>query len=142
MQQLNPRLQTALGNAQTIISFRVSRADAEVLSRVLSYVNPEQIKHGKQATVQHPLYSPLHEQWEGFIHYLTKQKVHQFTVKTADDRFAVIWSEKMIRQEHSSDKLDRIIEELIKQQGKNYSLLQEKQVKPIKSISPQPMYVY
>jgi len=29
--QLNTRLQTALGNAQTIISFRVSRADAEVL---------------------------------------------------------------------------------------------------------------
>jgi hypothetical protein len=140
--QLNPRLQTALGNAQTIISFRVSRADAEVLSRVLGYVDPEQIKHAKQASVQHPLYSPLHEQWEGFIQHLTKQKVRQFTVKTADDRLAVIWSENMKEQKHSNEELEVIIEGLIKQRGKNYSLLQAKQFKPEKSISPQPMYVY
>ena len=33
--QLSPGLQTALGNAQTIITFRISRADAEVMARVL-----------------------------------------------------------------------------------------------------------
>ena len=73
--QLNTRLQTALGNAQTMVTFRVSRADAEVLSRILGNVNPEQIKHDKQINVQHPLYSPLNEQWESFIQHLTTQKV-------------------------------------------------------------------
>ena len=115
--QLNSRLQTALGNAQTIISFRVSRADAEVLSRILGKVDPEQIKHNKQTDIQHPMYSPLHEQWEGFIQHLTKQKVRQFTVKTADDRLANIWSEK-INCSHSTDKKgDSVIRRLLKQNG-------------------------
>jgi len=43
--QLSSGLQIALGNAQTIIAFRISRSDAEVLARVLGKVNPNSIKH-------------------------------------------------------------------------------------------------
>jgi len=123
--QLNTRLQTALGNAQTIISFRVSRADAEVLSRVLGHVDPEQIKHDKQMDIQHPLYSPLNEQWEGFIQHLTTQSVRQATVKTADDRLAVIWSEKMQKQDVSQEEIERIILELVKKHGYSLNLLNQ-----------------
>ena len=42
--QLSERLQTALGNAQTIVSFRISRADAEALARVLGNVDTSAIK--------------------------------------------------------------------------------------------------
>jgi hypothetical protein len=115
--QLNTRLQTALGNAQTIITFRVSRVDAEVLSRVLGHVDPEQIKHDQQMDVQHPLYSPLNEQWEGFIQHLTTQSVRQATVKTADDRLAVIWSEKMRKQDVSPEEIEKVILELMKKHG-------------------------
>ena len=115
--QLNTRLQTALGNAQTMVTFRVSRADAEVLSRILGNVDPEQIKHDKQIIVQHPLYSPLNEQWEGFIKHLTTQSVRQATVKTADDRLAVIWSEKIRKNSVSPGEIDKVILELMKRNG-------------------------
>jgi len=42
--QLSRGLQIASGNAQTIISFRISRSDAEVLARVLGKVDPNFIK--------------------------------------------------------------------------------------------------
>lgn len=115
--QLNPRLQTALGNAQTILSFRVSRADAEVLARVLGKVDPEQIKHDQRAEIQHPLYSPLNEQWEGFIQHLTTQSVRQFTVKTADDRLSVIWSEAVRKHPKQEPYLDGFVDRLLKENG-------------------------
>jgi len=124
--QLNSRLQTALGNAQTIISFRISRADAEVLAKILGYVDPQQIKHEQQISVQHPLYSPLNEQWEGFIQHLTRQSVRQATVKTADDRLAVIWSEKIKKTEITKEEMNRVILELIKRNGSSMHILNQK----------------
>ena len=124
--QLNARLQTALGNAQTIISFRVSRADAEVLSRVLGHVDPEQIKHDKQINIQHPLYSPLNEQWEGFIQHLTTQSVRQATVKTADDRLAVIWSERMRHQVVTPEVTEKVLVNLLKKNGVGLNSIQLK----------------
>ena len=93
--QLNERLQIALGNAQTILSFRISRRDAEALARVLGQVDLDAVKRESQTEVQHPIYSPVHEQWEGFVQHLTNLKVRQAVVKTADDRLASIWSEKI-----------------------------------------------
>ena len=138
--QLNSRLQTALGNAQTIITFRVSRADAEVLSRILGEVNPEQIKHNKQTKIQHPLYSPLHEQWEGFIQHLTKQKVRQFTVKTADDRLASIWSLKLKTNFDSPTGINKIIEKPTQNQGTNIWSLRGSTKNYRHNHSPQPIF--
>jgi len=132
--QLNARLQTALGNAQTIITFRVSRADAEVLSRVLGQVDPEQIKHDQQMDVQHPLYSPLNEQWEGFIQHLTTQSVRQATVKTADDRLAVIWSEKVKHRTVSPQMVEKVLVRLLNING--VSLNHNKQQELYKTSSP------
>jgi len=115
--QLNSRLQTALGNAQTIVSFRVTRSDAEVLARMLGQVDPQQVKHDAQSEVQYPLYSPLHEQWEGFIQHLTKQSVRQAMVKTADDRLAVIWSEKIPHTNVMPQKLEQVLVKLLKKCG-------------------------
>ncbi len=140
--QLSRGLQTALGNAQTIITFRVSRSDAEVLAKMLGKVDPNFIKHNSQTDIQHPVYSPLQEQWEEFIQQLTNQKVRQFTVKTADDRMASIWSLKMKTPKHSLSKIDATIEKLMKQQGNSYHSLQEKLIQPLKAISHQSMYAY
>jgi len=140
--QLSSGLQTALGNAQTIVSFRISRSDAEVLAKVLGKVDPNFIKHQSQNDIQHPVYSPLHEQWEGFIQHLTKQKVRQFTVKTADDRLAVIWSIKQKESKLSFTKLEATIEKLMKQQGNSYHSLQEQLIRPVQPISQQSIYAY
>jgi hypothetical protein len=118
--QLNTRLQTALGNAQTIVTFRISRADAEALARVLGEVNTEAIKRQNTFPAQHPIFSPLNEQWEDFIQFLTRQEVRQATVKTADDRLAVIWSEYIQKNNYSEDALEKIIVECIKRYGNSF----------------------
>jgi hypothetical protein len=118
--QLNTRLQTALGNAQTIVAFRISRADAEPLARVLGEVDTQAIKHESQTDVQHPVFSPLSDQWEEFVQFLTKQNVRQATVKTADDRLAVIWAER-VRDGYCSDaQLEQVILNSLKNHGQPF----------------------
>lgn len=118
--QLDVRLQTALGNAQTIVAFRISRADAEALARVLGEVDPKVIKSESQTSIQHPIYSPISEQWEEFIQFLTKQRVRQATVKTADDRLAVIWPEFIRDGDCSDEQLEEVIVNSLKRHGRPY----------------------
>jgi type IV secretory pathway TraG/TraD family ATPase VirD4 len=118
--QLSPGLQTALGNAQTIVAFRVSRADAEVLARVLGQVNTQSIKRDSQSLTQHPIFEPLSEQWEKFVQFLTQQQVRQATIKTADDRLAVIWSEEVKSCSCNDEQLEDVIAASLKQHGRPY----------------------
>ena len=113
-----------------------------MLARVLGKVDPDSIKHDSQTDIQHPVYAPLQEQWEGFIQQLTNQKVRLFTVKTADDRLASIWSLKRVTPKHSYSKLESTIEKLMEQQGNSYQSLQEELIQPMQPISQQSMYAY
>jgi len=115
--QLSKGLQTALGNAQTIVTFRISRADAEALARVLGVVDSQAVKHAAPTSSQHPVFAPLFEQWESYIQFLTSQAVRQFTVKTADDRLAVVWAEKIPSARSSSQDLEKVIQKILKEQG-------------------------
>ncbi|MGA7193345.1 MAG: type IV secretion system DNA-binding domain-containing protein [Anaerolineales bacterium] len=131
--QLSKSLQTALGNAQTIVVFRISRADAEVLARVLGQVDSLEIKREAQTPTQHPIFSPLPEQWESFVQFLTMQEVRQCIVKTADDRLAAIWAEKVFHDNNNSIELERVI--LCSLRQHNHALGASthnlKQVKPV-----------
>jgi hypothetical protein len=118
--QLNPGLQVALGNAQTIAAFRISRADAEVMARILGKVDPHSVKYERLTDTQFPLFEPLHEQWEDFIQHLTSQKVRQLTVKTADDRLEVITTEKVPSARCSQHQLESILTELAKTHGQPF----------------------
>ncbi|MCJ7518525.1 MAG: TraG/TraD/VirD4 family protein [Anaerolineaceae bacterium] len=140
--QLSEGLQTALGNAQTIISFRISRADAEVLARVLGNVNPGTIKQDSQTDIQHPMYSPINEQWEDFIQRLTSQQVRQFTVKTADDRIAVIWSENLSRINCSKTRLEDTLIQILSQYGVPFENVHTQLVKPVNIIPSNPIFAY
>ena len=140
--QLSSGLQTALGNAQTIVTFRISRADAEVISRMLGKVDPRQVKHENQTDIQHPVYAPLHEQWESFIQHLTNQQVRQFTVKAADDRLASVWSLKMKDPKSSLVELERIITRLLQSDGEDYQTLQKELLIEDQKLASQPYYAY
>jgi hypothetical protein len=115
--QLSRGLQTALGNAQTIVVFRISRADAEALARVLGHVDSQEIKREAQTPTQHPIFSPLPEQWESFVQFLTKQDVRQCTAKTADDRLASIWTEKVQVGKSTFEELEKSICKSLMQNG-------------------------
>ena len=118
--QLDPGLQTALGNAQNVIAFRISRVDAEALSRVLGNVDTQAIKHESRTPTQHPVFSPLFEQWEDFIKFLTKQKVRQAFVRTADDRATVIWSERVEDPGVTIEELERVLISCLRHHGRPY----------------------
>lgn len=64
--QLTERIRAALANVGTTAVFRLGRADAEELARVIGAVQPEAIKHAGSEHAAHPLYLPLDEQWEGW----------------------------------------------------------------------------
>lgn len=123
--QLSPGLQTALGNAQTIVAFRVSRSDADALVRVLGQVDPQTIKRESETATQHPIFAPLAEQWEKLAQFLTKQKVRQATVRTADDRLAVIWAEKVRESTCSDEQLESVIVNCLKQHGRPYQAVHQ-----------------
>lgn len=123
--QLSQRLQNALSNAQTMVAFRISRSDAEVLARIIGKIDLQAVKRESQTDVQHPVYSTLQEQWEGFIQHLTTQQVRQVTVKTADDRMATIWPE-MIKEENCTDQeLEGAILKLLQIHGKPFKLVNQ-----------------
>jgi len=127
--QLDTRLQTALGNAQTIVAFRISRADADALARVLGEVDPHSVKHKTSQSTQHPIFSPIFEQWEQFVQFLTKQHVRQATVKTADDRLATIWSEIVNDGECTKDHLEQVIKNSLKRHGRPFESVFQSLVK-------------
>ncbi|MGD8457506.1 MAG: type IV secretion system DNA-binding domain-containing protein [Anaerolineales bacterium] len=127
--QLSQGLQTALGNAQTIVAFRISRADAEALARVLGEVSVQAIKRDSQTNIQHPIYSPLSEQWEVFIQKLTKQQVRQATIKSADDRLTTVWPEKVNQGYWSNEQLEKILTTLIKHHGCEFKRINRKLIK-------------
>jgi len=140
--QLSDGLQTALGNAQTIVAFRISRSDAEALSRVLGNVNPMAVKSQSAMPTQHPVFSPLFEQWEDFIQLLTSQEVRQATVKTADDRVQVIWAEKVEESNCSQEQLERIITSSMARHGLPFESVYASLVKPPEEKTVDKLYSF
>ena len=138
--QLPVGLQTAIGNAQTVVAFRITRSDAELLSRVLGSVNMQAIKRENQSAQQHPIYSPLHEQWEGFVQSLTTQAVRQATVKTADDRLAVIWAEKVSSPNCSVEELKSTIQNLLEIHGVKLDTITNTRVKKNKKMEKSSLF--
>lgn len=140
--QLSPGLQTALGNAQTIIAFRVSRADAEALARVLGEIDLQAVKRDSQAEGQHPIFSSVFEQWEEFVHHLTKLQVRQVSVKTADDRLAVIWPEKIDASDCTDDQLEQVIIENLRRYGRSYASVYQDLVSKSDKNEPERLFTH
>jgi hypothetical protein len=62
--QVQHRIASALGNVGIKVVFAVDREDAEVMARKLFTMDTDAVKHDAQTETQHPLFSPLNEQWE------------------------------------------------------------------------------
>jgi hypothetical protein len=75
----------------------------------------------------------MFEQWERWVQFLTRQKVSQATVKTADDRLAVIWSEKVESNTVSDQQLEQVIVQILKKIEKPFQEVFEAMVNPASS---------
>lgn len=100
-----------------VVAFKTSVSTLEVLARVLELVDSQAIKREAQTSSQHPIYAPLAEQWEDFVHILTKQAVRQYMIKTADDRVVVVWAEKVLDGNNRANEIERVVLASVKQHG-------------------------
>ncbi len=65
--QVQQRIASALGNVGIKVVFAVDREDAEVMAKKLFTVDTEAVKHEAQTETQHPVFSPMNEQWENVV---------------------------------------------------------------------------
>jgi len=95
LSQLSPRMVGALGNIQTRVIFGVSRRDAEWFAPEVGRVDMESAKHEPQLETQHPVYTPLAEQWEGWTMRLKDQPARRALVASYDGQTRAIWTLKV-----------------------------------------------
>jgi hypothetical protein len=108
----------------------------------MSDVDLMAIKREGQTEVQHPIYSPMYEQWEGFIQHLTNQQVRQATVKTADGRLGVIWAEKTKDPNLSKDDLEENLSRLIQKSGYPFQKVYEDLVSDNRKTQTEEIFAY
>jgi len=86
LSQLTPRMLGALSNVQTKVIFGIGRQDAEYFAKTIGRVDTQAIKRDPKTDTQHELFSPLAEQWEGWVDRLRHQPPRSATVATQDGR--------------------------------------------------------
>lgn len=70
--QLDFKMKGAIGNIAVKVVFGVEREDAEVMARKLFDVDPAQVKSEAHTETQHPVFSPIFEQWEIWVQELQR----------------------------------------------------------------------
>lgn len=70
--QVDFKMQGSIGNVGVKVVFGVDRGDAEVMARKLFDVDLTQVKSEAHTETQHPVFSPVPEQWEGLVNELQR----------------------------------------------------------------------
>lgn len=92
LSQLSERMLGAIGNIQTRVIFGLSRRDAEWFAQEVGRVDTQAVKRESQTEVQHPVFSPLAEQWEEWAVQLKDQPARQAVVAGHDGTVRRIWT--------------------------------------------------
>lgn len=92
LSQLSERMLGAIGNIQTKVIFGVARRDAEWFAREVGWADTDAVKHEARTENQHPLFSPLAEQWEAWTTRLKHQPARQALVAGFDGSSTAIWT--------------------------------------------------
>jgi hypothetical protein len=80
LSQLTSRMIGALSNVQTKVIFGIGRSDAEFFAKMIGRVDPDAIKLAAKSEAQMELFSPIMEQWEGWVDRLRFQKPRQAVI--------------------------------------------------------------
>jgi hypothetical protein len=132
--QVQARVSSALGNVGIKAVFAVDRQDAEVMARKLFTVDTEEIKHDAQTETQHPLYSPLTEQWERAVAALQALTPRNAVVKLRGRSVAQIRTEPIRPYQVSAEAVDELLVRLARTHGVPARRTSE----PVVQETPQP----
>jgi len=115
--QVQGRVSTALGNVGIKVVFAVDRQDAEVMARKLFMVDTEEIKHDAQTETQHPLYSPLMEQWERAVATIQELPSRTALVKRRGTGVVQLRTEPIRPYLVTARAVDELMEQLARAHG-------------------------
>lgn len=105
LSQLSERMLGAIGNIQTRVIFGLSRRDAEWFAQEVGRIDTQAVKRESQTEVQHPVFSPLNEQWEEWAMQLKDQPARQAVVAGHDGVVRRIWTLKVPRYRVADEAL-------------------------------------
>jgi hypothetical protein len=115
--QVQQRVAAALGNVGIKVVFSTDRHDAEVMTPELFAVDTAEVKHEAQTEVQHPLFSPLSEQWERAVAAIQELPPRTALIKRRGAAVAHIRTESIRPYRCRPEAVDRLIETLVKMHG-------------------------
>lgn len=121
LSQLSERMKGAvIGNVWTKVIFGVSEDDAHEFARFvgLGNIDPEAIKHEAQTETQHPLYSPLPEQWYAWATVLANQRPRQAVVRDHEGRTRQIWTIRVEGSHGTGETVTRLKQRSMKRYGR------------------------
>ncbi len=118
LSQLTPRMLGALSNVQTKVIFGVGRQDAEYFAKLVGRVDTEAIKRDPKTETQHEVFSPLAEQWEGWVDQIRFQPPRQALVASHGGRVNTIQTITI----PAYTATDEAVEELRKESLKRYGI--------------------
>jgi hypothetical protein len=125
--QLDFKTRGAIGNVGVRVAFGVDREDAEVMARKLFYVDLGAVKSEAHTEVQHPIYSPLPEQWEGRVQELQSLPARYAYIKS-HNRPAVRFKTKTVPDGSCpEEELERIKLYSLKRYGLAHTLVSQEQ---------------
>jgi hypothetical protein len=117
LSQLTPRMVSAISDVQTKAIFGVGRADAEHFAKVIGRVDTEAVKRDPKTDAQHEIFSPMMEQWEGWIDSLRYQPPRQLTVASQDGQVAILKTLTIPRYTATDDDVDQVQRESVSRYG-------------------------
>lgn len=115
--QVQHRIASALGNVGIKVVFSIDREDAEVLARKLFTVDTDEVKHDAQTEVQHPLFSPLPEQWERAVAAIQELPPRAALVKRRGQPLARIQTEPIRPYGVGRGDIEKLITRLVRVHG-------------------------
>jgi hypothetical protein len=124
LSQLTERMKGAvIGNVWTKVIFGVSEADAQEFAQYvgLGNLDPAAIKDEAHSETQHPVYSPLSEQWHEWATLLANQKPRQAIVRDHEGKTKRIWTLPLPNSATSAAQITAIKQAALKRYGQPLS---------------------
>lgn len=137
--QVQHRIASALGNVGVKVVFAVDREDAEVMARKLFAVDSDEIKHEAQTETQHPMYSPLPEQWERAVAGIQELRPRTAFVKRRGHRVAHIHTQPVRPYRVTVHEVEEVMRRCAQVHG--VPLSHTLAVSPAPSRPPEPVHL-
>ncbi|MCI0627470.1 MAG: type IV secretion system DNA-binding domain-containing protein [Acidobacteria bacterium] len=134
--QVQQRVNSALGNVGIKVVFAIDREDAEVMARKLFAVDTEQVKHDAQTETQHPLFSPLPEQWEQAVATIQELPARTALVKRRGRGVVQMRTEPIAPYQVSPHDVDILVERLARAHGVALTSVTQTQPAPTRPAAP------